>query len=226
MSHLIASIASYLSRDLDTLDAVSQNVANMRTNGYRAERMAQTGFLDGVADNGHVLDLADGNLEVTGVPLDLAMRGDGFFVVDAGGQNMLTRGGQFRVAADGTLVDALGHAVLGQAGPIVLAHPNVQVSSSGEIRDGKDIVDTLRIVAVDDPRALKEAGDGLYRLVGTAAQWTGTVHQGALERSNVDPSQEMVRLMSLTRHAQSLQHAVQAYDAAMQNGINHLGDNS
>ena len=225
MSHPIASIASALSHDVDALDAVSQNVANMRTTGYRAERMTP-GFLGGADMPAHALDLADGSLEVTGAPLDLAMRGAGFFVVDAGGQPMLTRNGQFHVAADGTLVDAMGRPVLGQGGPIALSRADVRVSASGEIHDGKDVVDTLQIVAVDDPRTLAEAGDGLYRLVGTPATWNGSVRQGALERSNVDPGAEMVRLMALTRHAQSLQHAVQAYDAAMQNGINHLGDNS
>jgi flagellar basal-body rod protein FlgF len=225
MSNIIPGIASYLGNDIDALDVLSQNVSNMRTTGYRAKRLA-VDFRTGLLDNTPTLDLADGGLSTTGHPLDLAVRGPGFFVVDVNGQSMLTRNGQFHIDANQQLVDAAGHPVLGQSGPITLNHPNVKISASGEITDGNDSVDSLRIVNVGKPNQLREMGDGLYSYAGDDGEFIGRIQQGALEQSNVDPGAEMVRLMALTRHAQSVQRAIQAYDAALQEGINHIGDNS
>lgn len=226
MSNIIPGIARYLSNDVDALDVLSQNVANLRTVGYRAERLA-TDFRTGLLENTPTLDMADGSLSTTGHPLDLAIRGPGFFVVDVNGQQLLTRNGQFHVDADQQLVDAAGHPVMGQSGPITLNHTNVHIDASGVITDGNDEVDTLQIVNIDKPTELREMGDGLYSFSGSnAEQFIGRVQQGALEQSNVDPGEQMVRLMALTRHAQSIQRALQAYDAALQAGINHIGDNS
>lgn len=225
MNSPVSSIARYLSRDVEALDVVSQNVANMRTTGYRTERL-KTDFRTGTLDPAPALDLADGSLDLTGRPLDLAIQGPGFFVVDANGREMLTRNGQFHIDADQRLVDASGHPVLGQSGAITLAHDAVRISATGEILDGGTSVGSLRVVAIGTPDALREAGGGLYTYAGTPADWNGSIHQGALEKSNVDASTEMVRLMELTRHAQSVQRALQAYDQAMQFGINHIGDNT
>jgi flagellar basal-body rod protein FlgF len=226
MSNIIPGIARYLSNDVDALDVLSQNVANMRTAGYRAERLA-TDFRTGLLDNTPTLDLADGSLSTTGHPLDLAIRGSGFFAVDVNGQTMLTRNGQFHIDADQQLVDSAGHPVLGQSGVITLNHANVHIDATGAITDGKDDVDTLRIVNVDKASSLSDMGDGLYSFKGNDdGQFIGRVQQGALEQSNVDPGEEMVRVMALSRHAQSVQRAIQAYDAALQEGINHIGDNS
>ncbi|MDE2154486.1 MAG: flagellar hook basal-body protein [Xanthomonadaceae bacterium] len=197
----------------------------MRTTGYRAERL-KTDFRTGILDPSPVLSLADGSLDVTGRPLDLAIQGPGFFVVDVGGREMLTRNGQFHIDASRQLVDASGNPVMGQSGPIALSRAGVHINAGGEILDGGRSVGNLRIVAVAAPDALREAGDGLYTYTGMPAQWNGSIHQGALEKSNVDAGTEMVRLMELTRHAQSMQRALQAYDQAMQFGVNHIGENT
>lgn len=226
MSNIIPGIARYLSNDVDALDVLSQNVANMRTAGYRAERLA-TDFRTGLLENTPTLDLADGSLSTTGQPLDLAIRGTGFFVVDVNGQSLLTRNGQFHIDANQQLVDADGNPVLGQSGPITLNHANVHIDASGAITDGTDNVDTLRIVNVDKASSLRDMGGGLYSFKGNDdGQFIGSIQQGALEQSNVDPGEEMVRLMALSRHAQSVQRAIQAYDATLQEGINHIGDNA
>lgn len=228
MSNIIPGIARYLSNDVDALDVLSQNVANLRTTGYRAERLA-TDFRTGLVERTPTLSLADGSLTSTGHPLDLALRGPGFFVVSVDGKPMLTRNGQFHLDANQQLVDAAGHPVMGLSGPIALNHANVHIDAAGTITDNGEEVDSLQIVNIDKPGDLREMGGGLYSYSGTSAaatQFIGRVQQGALEQSNVDPGEEMVRLMALTRHAQSVQRAIQAYDAALQQGINHLGDNS
>lgn len=228
MSNIIPGIARYLSNDVEALDVLSQNVANLRTTGYRAERLA-TDFRTGLLQDAPNLSLADGSLSTTGNPLDLALRGPGFFVVNVNGQSLLTRNGQFHLDANQQLVDAAGHPVMGLSGPITLAHARVHIDAAGTITDNGDEIDSLQLVNVDKPSELREMGDGLYSYSGPsadAAPFIGRVQQGALEQSNVDPGGEMVRLMALTRHAQSVQRAIQAYDAALQQGINHIGDNA
>jgi len=225
MINIVTGIARYLAQDVDALDVVSQNVANMRTAGYRAERL-KPDFKAGGMESLPQLNLTDGSLRSTGQPLDVAIQGAGFFVVDVDGQPMLTRNGQFHLDANSQLVDAAGHPVLGESGPITLAHANVHIDAKGQISDGKESVDTLRVAGVGSAEGLQEKGDGLYVYSGAESEWNGSIHQGALEQSNVDPGAEIVRLMSLTRHAQSVQRAIQAYDLALQTGINHLGDNS
>jgi len=225
MSNVVTGIARYLATDVEALDVVSQNVANMRTPGYRAERVAPD-FMPAGRGQSLSLDMADGSLAQTGKPLDVAIEGPGFFVVDVNGQEMLTRNGQFHLDSDKQLVDAGGRVVQGESGPIVLSGDNVHIGADGSVVDGDRTVDQLRIFAIDTPDALREAGDGLYTYAGTEADWSGQLHQGAVEQSNVDPGNEMVRLMEITRHAQSVQRAIQAYDQALQTGINHLGDNS
>lgn len=225
MNSPVSSIARYLSNDVEALDVISQNVANMRTMGYRTERL-KSDFRTGTLDPTLALNLADGSLDTTGRPLDLAIQGPGFFVVDVSGQQMLTRNGQFHIDAEQRLVDASGHPVLGKSGPISLVRDAVHINAAGEILDDGNSVDSLRVVAIGTPEALREAGGGLYTYAGAPVDWNGRIHQGALEKSNVDASTEMVRLMELTRHAQSVQRALQAYDQAMQFGINHIGDNT
>jgi flagellar basal-body rod protein FlgF len=225
MSSVISGIAAYLSRDVEALDVISQNVANMRTVGYRTERL-KADFKASALGGDRSLSMVDGNIDKTGAPLDLAIQGAGFFVVDVGGQERLTRNGQFHLDSTKQLVDAMGHPVLGESGPIVLDNSSVHIAADGTITDGGKQIDTLRMIGVGDAGTLHALGDGLYAYGGPAADWNGTLHQGALERSNVDPGTEMVRLMEVTRHAQSVQHAIQAYDAALQSGISHLGDNA
>ncbi|MGO4502592.1 MULTISPECIES: flagellar hook-basal body protein [unclassified Dyella] len=225
MSNVISSIASYLSRDVESLDIIGQNVANMRTVGYRTERL-KGDFRAATASGDRTLSMLDGNLDKTGASLDLAIQGQGFFVVDVNGQERLTRNGQFHLDEDRQLVDAMGRAVMGESGPITLDTAAVQIGADGTIKDGEKQVDTLRIVGIADANGLREIGDGLYAYSGSTGEWNGSLHQGALERSNVDPGTEMVRLMEVTRHAQSVQRAIQAYDTAMQSGVSHLGDNA
>lgn len=225
MSNVISSIASYLSRDVEALDIIGQNVANMRTAGYRTERL-RSDFRAATMESDRTLSMLDGSLDKTGAPLDLAIQGQGFFVVDVNGQERLTRNGQFHLDADRQLVDTMGRPVLGESGPITLESTAVRIGADGSIKDGDKDIGMLRIVGVADANGLRAIGDGLYAYSGAPGQWIGTLHQGALERSNVDPGTEMVRLMEVTRHAQSVQRAIQAYDTAMQGGISHLGDNA
>ena len=223
MSDPISAIARYLSADVRALDTVSQNVANMTTPGYRSIQRTDD-FGDALAPAARI-DRRDGALMHTGRPLDLALQGPGFFQVSAGDQVFLTRGGQFELSADGRLVDAQGRAVLGEDGPIVLTRDAVTIGEDGSIRDGTETVGRLALVDAADDAQLQVLGNGLFTAVATAES-VAKVHQGALEGSNVDPGHEMVRLMQISRHASSVQHAISAYHSALVAGIDQIGKDS
>ena len=225
MSDPISSIARYLSADVRALGTLSQNVANLTTPGYRAVQRAE-GFEGALGGAVTRVDQRDGALVQTGRPLDLALQGQGFFQVSAGDDRVfLTRAGQFSLDAGGRLVDAQGRAVLGAEGPIVLAHAAVTIGEDGAIRDGNEVVAQLALVDVADGASLQALGGGLYAASATG-EADARVHQGALEGSNVDPGEEMVRLMQLSRHASSIQHAISTYHAALVAGIDQIGKDS
>lgn len=225
MDSIIAGIARALSSDVDNLGLISQNVANMQTPGYLARHPSRSNFAAGL-QQAPALDLAPGAMKHTGQPLDLALRGDAFFAVEVGGRTLLTRNGEFHIDGQGRLVTANGDSVLGDAGPITVAGTAIKVLPDGQVEDGGRVTDRLHIVSVSDPQKLVPAGAGLYDYTGELVSWKGAIQAGTLEQSNVDPGSEMVRLIEITRHAQSLQHAMSAYDEALQTGINHLGDNN
>lgn len=224
MSDPISSIARYLSADVRALGTLSQNVANLTTPGYRAVKRVE-GFDGAMGAASTRVDTRDGALIQTGRSLDLALQGPGFFQVSAGDQVFLTRAGQFSLDATGKLVDAQGRAVLGASGPIVLSDAAVTIGEDGAIRHGAEMIAQLALVDVAEGAALQPLGGGLYAASATA-EAGARVHQGALEGSNVDPGEEMVRLMQLSRHAGSIQHAISTYHTALVAGIDQIGKDS
>lgn len=227
----LQTISRSLSADVQTLSAVSQNVSNMHTPGYRAIRAMPAFLPDGATDAGRnpsistAIDQRDGALAQTASPLDVALRGAGFFVIERDGRFLLTRAGAFRTDGDGRLLTATGDAVMGYSGELRLPSGAVRIAKNGEVAVGDAAVGQLQVVAVADPARLRPAGDGAYAYDGPLQEWRGSVIQGAVERGNVDAAEETVRLMELTRHAESVQRAISVYDKAMDTGINQIGGN-
>lgn len=229
MTDTLQALGRQMSTDVDTLSSISRNVANLQTPGYRAERMRtdfarQTGLTPAV-------DQRDGSLAQTGRALDLALRGQGFFAVERQGQPMLVRAGNFQIDADGYLVTRQGDRVLGQSGALqidpnlITAETPLRADADGQLWAGRQPLGQLQIVAVAQPLELRAMGNGAYRYDGAPAQWQGSVVQGALEAANVDPVDEMLRLMELTRHVDAVRRAMSTYDQMLDTGINRIGEN-
>ncbi|MGN6153578.1 MAG: flagellar hook-basal body protein [Lysobacteraceae bacterium] len=230
MTDPVQTLSRSLGADVRMLSSVSQNVANMHTPGYRAVRAAPVFRPDMAAEHtasavSTAFDQRDGVLAQTARPLDVALRGPGFFVIERDGRALLARSGAFRTDDDGRLVTAAGDAVMGYSGELRLPAGEVRIGRDGQVSVGATAVGQLQIVAVGEPARLHPAGDGAYAYDGALAEWRGTVVQGALERGNVDAADETVRLMELTRHAESIQRAISAYDNAIETGINQIGGN-
>ncbi|QJD69745.1 flagellar hook basal-body protein [Xanthomonas campestris pv. badrii] len=223
MSETIQAISRSLNADIQALTAVSQNVANLNTPGYQSVR-ARSDFAVASGASSMAVQRGDGALRETGRGLDLALRGNGFFVSQQDGQQRLLRMGSFVRGADGSLRTREGAAVLTDAGVLTLPLSDIRIDNQGGIWDGESLLAHLSIVEVADPARLIPS-EGGYRYDGALTQWKGTVQQGSVEQSNVDAAAETMQLIELSRHAESVQRVISLYDRAMDTGINRIGDN-
>ncbi|QBG97564.1 flagellar basal body rod C-terminal domain-containing protein [Xanthomonas oryzae] len=223
MSDTIQAISRSLNSDIEALTAVSQNVANLNTPGYQSVR-ARGDFAAASGATAMAVQRGDGALRQTGRGLDLALRGNGFFVTQQDGQQRLLRMGSFVRGADGTMQTREGAVVLTDAGRLTLPQSDIRVDAQGGIWDGDALLARLSIVDVAEPARLIPA-EGGYRYDGVTTQWQGTVQQGSVEQSNVDAAAETMQLIELSRHAESVQRVISLYDRAMDTGINRIGDN-
>jgi flagellar basal-body rod protein FlgF len=196
-------------------DIVSQNIAHATVPGYRRQAMAFATF-DGAltqaassSDHGTLLGTQPsgvytvfdpGDLQHTGNPLDVAIKGDSFFVLDGPNGPVYTRNGTFELTADGGLQSATGMAVTGQGGKLAIPRETKRITIT---EDGTVLADTvnvgkLQLARFDNPAALVPAGTTLFDAPASAGQQAGTrsVHQGYREGSNVQIVNEMVAMIA------------------------------
>jgi flagellar basal-body rod protein FlgG len=170
-----------------------------------------------------------GEIERTGQAMDLAIQGNGFIeLMGPGGQTLLWRGGAMKINEDGLLATAGGLA-LRAAVTVPSDATALTIGSDGVVRatvsDSEEPVEIgqIQLAKVDDPASVDRLDGGLYRVRDgvtlTDAQpgedGVGTLVQGAIERSNVALTDEMVRLMLVQRAYAANAQIVQAADQMM-----------
>lgn len=204
------------------IDVIANNIANMNTAAYKNQRMlfeeylvkpAAETRLSFVQDVSVFRELAAGEMRPTNNPLDLAINGDGYFVVETDGGERYTRNGQFRLDAEGTLVTAAGDPVLDIDSQPILLDPNereLTIARDGTVSGALGPIAQIAVVDFDDPYQLKALGGSLYETdqqpqpVDNAA-----LVQGMIEGSNVQPIVEMTKLTTLARSYQSTQRLIE-----------------
>lgn len=227
--------------DMDRLNVAAHNLANVSTPGFKRGLAVQANFSgamqqaeeqqstkSGDAAAGTARDFAAGALRATGRSLDLAVASDAFFELRTEAGLVYSRGGSFEVGADGRV--QMGGAVLQLVdGDLKLneVQQALRIDADGRVHAGEQAIGRLRLVRFDDRSALQSVGLGLYeagaaRIVDDAA--AVQVRSGYVEASNVQPAQEMVKLMETTRHFEAMQKLVQGYDAVLENAIRKLGE--
>ena len=209
-----------LSRELDV---VANNIANINTTGFKADgslfeeflaspaRADQSGArVSFVRDRGTWHDLSPGAVEKTGNPLDVAIDGNAFLVVQTPRGERYTRNGALQINSTGQLVTSDGNPVLGDGGPISFQPTDKQISISSDgtisVQEGNAKVDSargiLKLVSFANPQQIQKDGNSTFMAVGGAqAQPTKTakVVQGSIEKSNVRSVIEMSRMIEITR---------------------------
>lgn len=238
-SGLYAALSGNLAA-MRRLDVISNNLANTNTAGFKGDRLqfesvlaASRNEFQAVPNDAPVFsgeqfftDYSQGPLRQTGNTLDVALDGDGFFVVNTPEGRAYTRQGNFRLDAGGRLVTSDGYEVLG-GGPIAITGGRVDIDAKGAVMVDGTPVGTLDIVDFQKPYALQKKGDSLFvpanpQEAPTAATKT-MVKQGILEESNVNVVSEMVRMIETSRYFDSCQKVVRSYDDVTAKAANELG---
>jgi flagellar basal-body rod protein FlgF/flagellar basal-body rod protein FlgG len=212
------------------LDTAAANLANAQTPGYRAEREyfrsallgpdALDSQLGRTVNNygllgGDRLSMAQGALQSTGNPLDLAIEGDGFFQIQTSNGPRYTRDGSFRRAPNGQLVTAAGEPVLSSAGLAIAMPPGeISVGDDGVLSSAGGTVATVGVFSFPKGSELVPEGANRYMapsgVVPVAAKGAA-VHQGALEAANQDVIQGSLDLIVMQRQAEMMQKALTTF---------------
>lgn len=169
---------------------------------------------------------ADGPLQWTDNPLDVALVGSGFFVVETEAGLRLTRDGRFTLAEDGTVVTRHGWPVMGEDGPIVVNGNDVTIAETGTVYVDGNVAGNVAVVDVADAQTLQKEGEGLWvatEETGPLQQGDARLHAGYVERSNVNTVTSMVQLISGFRAYEASQKVIHAYDETLGKAVNDLG---
>lgn len=238
MSDAIRTIGAAMRGDAEVVRVISQNIANADTVAYRREvPLVQGEFSELLAASERTplaaetrvdvaYDMQPGALKSTGQPLDVALDGPGFFLLQSVDGTVVTRRGDFHLSNDGMLVAQNGAPVLGYGGPIRIGSGAAQIGSDGRIRVDGEEIDQLRIVQLRDESRLVARGDGTFQIdpqLTEEGERVATLRQGFLESSNVSSVNEMVQLMETLRHFELGQRYARAYDDLMGQAIKELG---
>lgn len=222
--------------DMARLQTVSQNLANVATPGYKRLVDVRGPFgslMDSAATANTAdtaMDLRTGTLKPTGRTLDIAVDSNAFVELRSErGELSYARGGSFRLDAAGRVVDGEGSVLQLVDGDLKLrgSESDLHIDARGEVTLGEERVGQLRLVRFDAPEKMASLGGGRYQ--SGAAKLTedpahATVTAGALESSNVQSTQEMVRLLETSRHFEAMQKVVQGYDEVLEKAIRKLGE--
>jgi flagellar basal-body rod protein FlgG len=230
------SAAAGMSAQQTQLDAVSNDLANLSTNGYKSERVAFSDLLynkvniagtettAGAGAKAQILGRADaqGALKETGNPLDLAIEGPGYFqVTRSNGERALTRNGAFKVDADGSISDGAGNRLYPPVKiPKGVSEEHVRITPDGTVEVQGKKIGQIKLVTVAAPDHLRGEGDSLLVASKESGEpktaGAGKIHQGALEDSNVDIGRDMATMMSTQRNYQMASTAIQTESQMMQ----------
>lgn len=220
------------------MDIVANNVANMNTTGFKGEKVLFEEYLERtqpmkaptsyVQDFGLMRDLSNGPIETTQRPLDVAINGEGYFVIAGPQREFYSRNGAFSLNADGELIHVSGYPVLGDTGQPIVLDPDLgqpTIDAAGVITDGEgNEIGRLDIVTFDDQRELRAIGSGLYETEAPAVPAEDyTLTQFALEGSNVKAIEEMSRMMLLLHSYQSTQKTIDNTDQLDRKAIQRIG---
>lgn len=235
-------ILSRLSAQMRATDLYAHNLANAETPGFRANRPVfaevvtrqgrvagpqSAGEVDYTWDRASWRDTTPGAITTTGNPFDIAISGEGYFVVETPQGERYMRAGRFALGQDGRLVDQQGNAVLNaNSQPIAIA-PNdtrIEVQGDGTIRSENGVLGRLRVVRFDNEQALRAEGNRNFDAAGETPEEIArpAVVQGAVEGSNVQSIVEMTRMMAELRDFQMASQFLDREGDRQQSAIDRL----
>ena len=220
MDNLLYTASAGTREIMLTQAVLTNNLANAGTVGFRKDlQHTQSNYLSGnglntrvfAGNRTHGFDTAEGRIQPTGHSLDIAINGEGWFVVlSEDGTEALSRRGDLRLGMLGQLVDGAGNPIMGEGGPIVLPpHSDIAIGTDGTVSIvplGDDINEMATVerikLANPDKLTLHKGADGLiHRQDNVPFEPSAEVRviSGSLEASNVNPIEVMVQMIELSR---------------------------
>jgi len=226
------------------LDVIANNLANATTVGYKEDvplfrtsefssAAVQSDSMGPVWDPIYVglsenaTDFSQGALTKTGNPLDVALTGEGFFVIETPQGERYTRKGDFALDRDGSLITQDGYPVIGEGGRIFLSEGEIQIDREGGISVEGNKEGRLRVVLIEERNRLVKEGKALFRWQGRPGDVTDLerpdVRQGYVEMSNVNSVREMVHMIDAIRTYEAQQKMIHAFDDAKKKAVGEVG---
>ncbi len=228
------------------LEVLSNNIANASTPGFKRELSVLQARNSQAIEQGEdypgsrsinnvgggvylretLTDFSPGVLKETHRPADLAIEGDGFFMVEKAGQRFLTRAGNFEIAPDGRLIGPGNSQLLSEDGAPILLDPSSpwSIDATGAVNQEG----TTTNIAIVKPRStgdLAKAGDNLFLPLAPTApidQLDRRVRSGYLEHSGAHPIKEMTQLIEATRAYEANIRMIQNQDQTLGSLIGRL----
>ena len=229
----ITAAAQSLEKSNKNISVISNNLANLNTIGYKKD----ASFYQILGDYQQPMlreytDFVQGEILPTSNPLDFALKGDVFFVIQDGDQQYYTRNGKFSVDEEGFLINEEKHKVLGQHGEINIKdnmldeNQQITISKNGDLKVGNIDVDTLLIAKVEDKDELRKISSSNFVLeddnYSIAEESDYEVSQGFLESSNVSAIEEMQEMIKTSKNYESAQKIVTYFDSSLEKA-NEIG---
>ena len=213
------------------LDVLSNNLANVNTAGYKADKPVFRVPLENTRESTiavgqtlspfappleHAVDFSAGSVQQTQNDLDVAIIGSGFFEVQTAEGPQYTRKGSFTINENGLLSTADGNPVLGEGGEIAIEGGRIEINANGEVFVDGTLADTLRVVDFQQPYDLRKTGDTLFMPADENMQpqlaQDFRITQGFLESSNVDAIRTMTEIIETMRVFESYQRIIRSAD--------------
>lgn len=234
------------------MDVIANDMANVNTTGYKKDVTVISSFGEvltkrindmqnnvpnnkdiGTMSLGAKVDevytqFTQGSVVATGNQTNVAIQGDGFFVVDTPAGEAYTRDGSFTVNQYGDLVTSEGYSIRGTEGPIQLGEEflseggELVIKTNGEVYLSGNYIDQLQLVNFDNTRSLTKLDDNLFQSTGERQEFTGSIIQGYLETSNVNSVTAMVDMITVSRAYEANQKALQTHDTLLGKAVNDL----
>ncbi len=229
---------------LRQMDVVANNLANLVTPGFKAEMEVFTTYpirsqsfgrpekLAYVQDFATARDFTAGPLNPTGNDLDMAIQGNGFFVVQTPNGPRYTRLGHFTLNAAGQLVNKLGYPVLAGGAPITIDPDDGQVAiaSDGTVSadrtqqgNAQVVYGKLDVVDFQDRDQLKPEEGILFNTNAPPIQVAQpAIVQRMLEQSNVQPVKELTTMIWVQRNYEAVEKFIEGEDDRMRRAVNYI----
>jgi len=225
--------AKSLEKNNKNISIIANNLANLNSVGYKKD----ASFNQILSEYDQPImreytDFVQGEILPTSNPLDFALKGDVFFVLQNKDEIYYTKNGKFTLDDEGFLVNDLGYKVLGQHGEINIKdfmlddNQSLTISKNGDIKIGNRDVDTMVIAKIEDKEALKKVSSSIFKLeddIHTEPEETEfEVVQGFLESSNVSAIEEMEEMIKVSKNYESAQKIVNYFDTSLEKA-NEIG---